>query len=572
MQECEPLCRDLQGEIIDAGGIATRPGEARDKTSFDRVCGDAEDDRDRRRRAFRRGRNEGVVECRDTATRRRTRSAISAGSRSNWLSSQWHSMVTSRYSTYPLSQRPLRNAAKARCDAAADQGLTNATVGAGCCALARNAHAAVPPIPAMNSRRRISTPSCHFGSLTAVGFHGKRINTGSPQKRLSNHLIGAHTQYEAFDFEPARENTFNACVQLCLEHSFDPIVGYFDALRWGGKARVDTWLCDYLGAENTAFNRMVGRLMLVAMVRRARKPGCKFDQIIVLEGAEGKLNSTALLVLAGSDENFSDQTILGLKDQEQQERLRGKWVYEIGDLAGIRKAEVESVKAFASRTHDRARPAFGRAQVELPRRCIICATTNDSTYLKSRTGNRRFWPIKIGTIDVEALKRDRDQLLAEASVIEARGEPLTLPKELWGDAAAAQDERLEHDPWIDKLADLQGIQVACADGKGKEERISTDEILSHRLVIPRRAPDGHRHQALELRDACARLGRPGQDPLRPRPKLAPAARLPASDPVLIARRRNREPLESPIGSASAWAGTRSRSSGPVKTAARSSSP
>ena len=90
-----------------------------------------------------------------------------------------------------------------------------------------------------------------------------------------------------------------------------------------------------------------------------------------------------------------------LATMQQQERLRGKWVYEIGDLSGIRKAKVENVKAFASRTHDRARLAYGRQQVELPRRCVIFGTTNVSTYLKSRTGNRRFWPVKTPTIDIE---------------------------------------------------------------------------------------------------------------------------------------------------------------------------
>jgi Virulence-associated protein E len=334
-------------------------------------------------------------------------------------------------------------------------------------------------------------------AITALGvecrhdqFHDKLIVgghvIGHHVGELSDHAchmlrVAIHAQWK---FDPGRNHTFDAAVQLCLQNPFNPIVDYLAKLQWDGVARIDTWMCDYLGADDTKFNRAISRLALVAMVRRARLPGCKFDQIIVLEGLEGKLKSTALTVLAGAEENFSDQTILGLNDQQQQERLRGKWVYEIGDLSGIRKAEVESIKAFASRTHDRARPAYGRQLIELARRCVIFGTTNDSTYLKSRTGNRRFWPVKTPIIDIEALRRDREQLLAEAATVEASGCSLTLPTVLWGDAKAVQDERLEHDPWIDKLASLQGTIFQCADGHGDEERISCDEILSQRLNIP----------------------------------------------------------------------------------------
>jgi predicted P-loop ATPase len=172
----------------------------------------------------------------------------------------------------------------------------------------------------------------------------------------------------------------------------------------------------------------------------------------VLEGVEGSLKSSAIELLAGT-ESFSDQTILGIGDREQQERLRGKWLYEIADLSGMKRADVEAIKAFASRTHDRARPAYGRFLVELPRRCVLFATTNDSIYLKSQTGNRRFWPVKTGVIDIDALRRDRDQLWAEAAAVEATGLSLVLPQDLWPDAVAAQEERRVEDPWHDDIAD-----------------------------------------------------------------------------------------------------------------------
>ena len=241
-------------------------------------------------------------------------------------------------------------------------------------------------------------------------FHDRLIVGGQPIAQfageLSDHacLVLRKMIEEKFEFDPGKNNMFDAAVQLCLENRFDPVVSYLNDLEWDGIDRLDEWLATYLGAENTPLNREIGRVVLVAQVRRAKQPGCKFDQIPVLEGPEGGFKSTFLRLLAGSDENFSDQTILGQDDRQQQELLRGKWIYEIADLTGISKAEVEKVKAFASRTHDRARPAYGRTLIEIPRRCVIWGTTNNSQYLKSQTGNRRFWPITVERIDIEILQ------------------------------------------------------------------------------------------------------------------------------------------------------------------------
>jgi predicted P-loop ATPase len=317
-------------------------------------------------------------------------------------------------------------------------------------------------------------------------FHDKPLIGGQPigqhAGELSDHacLVLRKLVDDKFGFDPGRNHVFDACVQLALENSFDPVVDYLDGLEWDGTPRIDEWLTTYLGAADTKLNSVIGRIALIAQVRRARSPGCKFDQIIVLESAEGELKSSALSVLAGGPENFSDQTILGRGDKEQQELLRGVWVYEIADLSNIRKAEVEDVKAFASRTYDRARPAYGRCRIDLPRRGVIWATTNNSEYLKSQTGNRRFWPIPVAVIhpiDLDSLARDRDQLLAEAAYFEAAGASIVLPQELWSAAAEEQEQRREADPWEDVLRSVNG--VVCPNEKsGKpEERIHTQELL-----------------------------------------------------------------------------------------------
>src|SRR5262245_3737465 len=177
-------------------------------------------------------------------------------------------------------------------------------------------------------------------------------------------------------------------------------------------------------------------------------------------------------------------------------------------LTNVSKAEIEHVKAFASRMHDRARPAFGRALVSLPRRCICWGTTNNSQYLRAQTGNRRFWPVRTGVIKLEEFTRDRDQLLAEAAVEEAAGTSIVLPEELWADAAAEQEQRREFDPWEDTLANVRGE----VSGDGREERVLSSDVLLIELGIPKdRQHDYHAKRAA----AAMRInGWQGPKPLR----------------------------------------------------------
>jgi hypothetical protein len=267
-------------------------------------------------------------------------------------------------------------------------------------------------------------------------FHDRVIVGGHPIAQWAGELSDAvnvilrQAIIDRFGFDPGKDNIADAATELCLEGRFNPILDYLDGLEWDGVERLDEWLSVYLGADNTALNRAIGRLTLIAAVRRVRQPGCKFDFIPTLEGREGTMKSTAIVTLAG-EANFSDQTILTASDKEQQELVRGTWLFEIADLAGMKRADVEKVKAFASRTHDRARPAYGRRRVDAARRCVFIATTNEDEYLQSQTGNRRFWPVKTGTIDIESLRRDRDQLWAEAAAEEAKGLPLVLPRDQW---------------------------------------------------------------------------------------------------------------------------------------------
>lgn len=313
-------------------------------------------------------------------------------------------------------------------------------------------------------------------------FHGKMLLGGHAIDQWAGELSDEAIQMlrvvieRQFRFDPGLANAHDAAVQECLQHPFDPVRNFLTGLTWDGSPRVAGWLSTYLGAEDTRLNRAIGALTLMAAVRRVRQPGCKFDQIIVLESPEGHGKSTAIEILAGA-ENFSDQTILTLDDKGQQEAVQGVWLYEIADFSGMSKADVDKVKAFASRKVDRARPAYGRARVDRPRRCLFFATTNEETYLKSLTGNRRFWSVRTGRIDLANLARDRAQLWAEASLMEATGHSLALPESFWSEARSAQESRQEEDPWESTLGMIKLSEKHLRADLGEEWRISTRAIL-----------------------------------------------------------------------------------------------
>jgi Virulence-associated protein E len=265
---------------------------------------------------------------------------------------------------------------------------------------------------------------------------------------------------ERFGFRPEREFFLTVITDAARRTPFHPVLDYLDGLRWDGKRRLNTWLSRYAGAKHTRYVSAVGRLMLVAAVRRVRHPGCKFDELVVLESAQGTNKSSALQLLAVNDDWFSDDMPLGADGKRVIEALAGRWIVEAAELKGMKRGDIESLKAFLSRPFDRARMSYDRLITEVRRQCVIVGTTNSAVYLRDGTGNRRFWPVTIERFNLDALRRDRDQLWAEAVAREAAGESIRLDRALWEAAAIEQRARTVEEPYVaiidGVLEDLEG--------------------------------------------------------------------------------------------------------------------
>lgn len=234
--------------------------------------------------------------------------------------------------------------------------------------------------------------------------------------------------------------------------SFHPIRQELDSISWDGTERVQTWLSKYLGATDDEYSRTVGRWFLISAVARVMKPGCKVDTMLILEGPQGLRKSSAVQALAGEDYFLEDLREVG--GVESAKQLRGKWVVELSELDAIRKAESSTIKRFVSQRIDNYRPSYGRSTVDFPRQCVFIGTTNHQDYLQDETGARRFWPVKCGDfIDIEALRRDRAQLWAEAVALYRAGErwwPET--DEEIALCGVEQEQRQAEDPWTKPVA------------------------------------------------------------------------------------------------------------------------
>ena len=294
---------------------------------------------------------------------------------------------------------------------------------------------------------------------------------------IDSTLTAIRWQIHAGQLELGKELIHEGVMTLAQNASYNPVVDYLLTREWDRVKRIDTWLQDYCFVKDTPYVRGVSWLIFFAAVGRAMEPGIKYDVLVVLEGPQGVGKSTLVDILGGP---YALEGLAGvnLNDKDVVSRLVGKWIIEIDELEVARKADTETLKSFLSRTVDVARPAYGKVTRDYPRRCIFIATTNKHVYLKDETGNRRFLPIQIEkAIDLVGLRKDRDQLFAEAvhmwNARPAGLNKIELPRHLWKDAGIEQLARKMENPWVDSISDY-------LNGDEDEEKI--DIITSKQLL------------------------------------------------------------------------------------------
>lgn len=319
-----------------------------------------------------------------------------------------------------------------------------------------------------------------------------------------------------------KDKIFDAVNVVAMANKFHPVRDYLDGCDWDEVPRLETLLVDYLGAEDSPYTRAVTRKALVAAVARIYRPGCKFDYMLTLRGRQG-LGKSALIAKLGG-EWFSD-TFSTIQGKESYEQLNGVWIMEVGELAGMKKAEAENIKQYISKQSDRFRPAYGRRTQDFPRQCIFVGTTNESQFLRDTTGNRRFWvvdtPMTAKRDMWEELTPDMvRRIWGEAVHLYHKGEKLYLSKELEAVAREVQElyeeenpkvgivaqylERLLPEGWEDKdLYSRRAWLESSEEGTVQRDTVCTLEIWAEALG---QSPDRlDRYASKEVRDIMEKI-------------------------------------------------------------------
>lgn len=319
-----------------------------------------------------------------------------------------------------------------------------------------------------------------------------------------------------------KDRIFDAVNVVAQQASFHPVREYLDSCTWDQVPRAETLLIDYLGAEDNEYTRAVTRKTLAAAVARIYRPGCKFDYMLTLRGQQG-LGKSALIAKLGGPW-FSD-TFTTMQGKDAYEQVQGVWLMEVGELAGMRKAEAETIKLYISKQRDRFRPAYGRRLQEFPRQCVFIGTTNETQFLRDTTGNRRFWVVDTPNEPTKSLWDDLTPetvrlIWAEAVEIYKAGEALYLPRKLEQVAREVQEAYEEENPkagiivdYLDRLlpenwpnmdtySRRQWLETG-GEGTVQRQTVCTLEIWAEALGGN---PDKlDRYAAKEIRDIMAAL-------------------------------------------------------------------
>jgi predicted P-loop ATPase len=261
--------------------------------------------------------------------------------------------------------------------------------------------------------------------------------------------------------KPTQQEARDALVLAARHHSYHPIRDYLGSLSWDGVDRIGSWLPDLFGVEASDYTRMISPKVLIGAVARILEPGCQLDTVLVIEGDQGLLKSSAIKALFGA-EHTRDATDLFRQQNKMVLLMTGAWAIELAEFSAVLKADEHTVKGLISTRTDSVVLPYARSSTDHERQCVFIGTLNpdESGYLKDRTGNRRYWPVFATKINIELIRELRDQLWAEAVVRYYARDPWWLDRQQEAVAVAARISRNVIDPWAEVLQSrLQGDMI-----------------------------------------------------------------------------------------------------------------
>lgn len=340
-------------------------------------------------------------------------------------------------------------------------------------------------------KRNLTNLMHHLRNLPALGKE-LRFNELSYQPEWRGKpiedpdLVDIRLILEQEGFPPPDKDVRAAVDRCARENSYNPVADYLTSLNWDGSPRIERWMVRLLGAPDTDFVRLISPKVMISAVARALDPGCKVDTVLVIEGPQGIKKSTAIATLFG-EEYTAESVSLFEQHNKMVMAMMGAWVVELAEFIAIARSNQNSVKGLLSMRKDKVVLPYAKMSSTHPRRCVFFGTINpdETGYLTDSTGNRRYWPVSATKADVDGIRRNRDQLWAEAVHRYRAGERWWLEPEEEGLAQEAQSQREEEDAWAEPLRNK--IKSEAENGRSYPE-ITVDQALTL-LGIPHERKD-----------------------------------------------------------------------------------
>jgi putative DNA primase/helicase len=264
-----------------------------------------------------------------------------------------------------------------------------------------------------------------------------------------------------------------ACMLVASKDTRNEPQIWIKSLKWDGEERIAEFFHNSMGSDANLYTQCASRNFWVSLTARILRPGCKVDNMVILEGAQGAMKSTALRVIAGHD--WFAEVSQDPNSKDFYLNILGKSLIEISELESFSKADTLAIKRVVSCQVDRYRVPHDKYAKDNPRKCIFVGTTNDTEYLKDATGNRRFWPIEVSKINIPYIEKYREQLYAEAAYCFMSGQKWwEMPED---ETKSVAGNKVQQDAWHDKVKDyllgkdevkIYDIAASCLEIKASQ--------------------------------------------------------------------------------------------------------
>lgn len=285
---------------------------------------------------------------------------------------------------------------------------------------------------------------------------------GKPREMTATDAYEARKFLQSHGLKPTERETLAVINAIAETNGYHPVRDYLASLQWDNEQRLDHWLHVYFGAKLDALTNAMARKFLISAVARVMQPGCRVDNMLVIEGDQGIGKSGGIMALFG--EQFASSSPTLFHDHKRMViAMTGQWCIELAEFAAVKKSEIDQVKALISTPSDRVVLNYANFATSRARQCVFMGTINpgETGYLTDTTGNRRFWIVEAKRVDWEGLKRDRDQIWAEALLCYQSGEQWHLTVDEAAEAEDRASSRMRVDPWVERLRDK--INATYAD-------------------------------------------------------------------------------------------------------------